>query len=69
MNKATMLTLEDILNTAQRPKAEMFEEYLYVVLKMLKYDEEKGIISIDEGLDHHRRRREQGDLFSAQKWL
>jgi magnesium transporter len=33
------LTLEDILNTDQRPKMEDFEEYLYLVLKMLSYDE------------------------------
>jgi magnesium transporter len=30
------LTLEDILNTDQRPKHEDFEEYLFIVLKMLE---------------------------------
>lgn len=30
------LTLEDILHTAQRPKKEEFEEYLYIVLQMLR---------------------------------
>lgn len=32
------LTLEDIVNTNQRPKAEEFDQYVYVVLKMLRYD-------------------------------
>ena len=32
------LVLEDILNTGQRPKAEEFENLLFVVLKMLDYD-------------------------------
>jgi magnesium transporter len=38
------LTLEDVVNTAQRPKAEDFENYLYVVLKMLSFDESAGHI-------------------------
>ena len=29
------LTLEDILNTDQRPKQEVFEDYIYISLKML----------------------------------
>ena len=33
------LVLEDILNTGQRPKVEDFEHYLYIVLKMLYYDD------------------------------
>ena len=32
------LVLEDILHTAQRPKIEDFENYIYVVLKMLCYE-------------------------------
>lgn len=32
------LTQEDILNTDQRPKFEGFDDYIYVVLKMLFYD-------------------------------
>jgi len=40
------LTLEDILNTGQRPKTEDYEDYLYFVLKMLRYDEaQKEILS------------------------
>ncbi|MFZ0241130.1 MAG: magnesium/cobalt transporter CorA [Desulfobacterales bacterium] len=31
------LTLEDILNLGQRPKAEDFENYVYIVFKMLSY--------------------------------
>ncbi len=36
------LLLEDIMNTEQRPKAEDFGDRLFIVLKMLYYDE-KGI--------------------------
>jgi len=35
------LILEDILNTEQRPKFEDFEECIFVVLKMLSYNEQK----------------------------
>ncbi|MDH7499873.1 MAG: magnesium/cobalt transporter CorA [candidate division NC10 bacterium] len=34
------LMLEDILNTDQRPKMEDYGDYLYVVLKMLRLDED-----------------------------
>ncbi len=37
------LTLEDILHAEQRPKVEMFPEYAYVVLKMLRIDEEDNL--------------------------
>jgi len=40
------LVLEDIVDTSQRPKLEDFEDYLFVVLKMLYFDpEEETIIS------------------------
>ena len=42
------LTLEDILNTAQRPKAETFDEYFYVVIKMLNYNKEKDMVSSEQ---------------------
>ena len=42
------LTLEDVVNTAQRPKAEDFENYLYVVLKMLAFDETAGHIASEQ---------------------
>lgn len=34
------LVMEDILNTDQRPKVEDYEGYLYIVLRMLRYDAE-----------------------------
>ena len=39
------LVLEDIVNTAQRPKIDIYEDYLFVVLKMLYYDENDKIVS------------------------
>lgn len=33
------LTLEDIVNTGQRPKTEDYEDYIYVVFKMLTFDD------------------------------
>jgi len=38
------LLLEDILNTGQRPKLEEFENCLFIVVKMLRYDKEKQIV-------------------------
>jgi magnesium transporter len=38
------LTLEDVLNTTQRPKAEAFDDYLFLVLKMLRYDATEDFI-------------------------
>ena len=35
------LTLEDIVNTGQRPKYEDFDQYIFIALKMLMFDEEK----------------------------
>jgi magnesium transporter len=42
------LVLEDIVNTAQRPKAEEFEDYIYVVLKMLDIDPALGHIATEQ---------------------
>lgn len=39
------LVLEDILNTDQRPKMEDFEEYVYVVLKMLHNEKNPQTVS------------------------
>ncbi|MDO9584862.1 MAG: CorA family divalent cation transporter, partial [Syntrophales bacterium] len=41
------LTLEDILNTAQRPKMEDFGEYIYIVLRMFltSRGRDEGIIA------------------------
>jgi len=41
------LTMEDIVNTTQRPKAEMFEEYIFLVLKMITYNEGQNDIDIE----------------------
>jgi len=35
------LTTEDILNTSQRPKFEVFDEHLFLVLKMFQYQEKE----------------------------
>lgn len=42
------LTLEDILNTGQRPKTEDYDSYIYTVLKMMLLDKEKEEIIIDQ---------------------
>lgn len=42
------LVLEDIANTDHRPKAEDFGEYLFVVVKMLAYDEENDEIDTEQ---------------------
>ncbi|UCF07849.1 MAG: magnesium/cobalt transporter CorA [Thermoplasmata archaeon] len=42
------LLLEDIANTEQRPKAEDFDSYVFIVLKMLYYDEKKGEIIAEQ---------------------
>jgi magnesium transporter len=42
------LVLEDIVNTGQRPKTEEFEDFIYVVLKMLHYNENSEEISSEQ---------------------
>jgi magnesium transporter len=42
------LTLEDILNTKQRPKMEDYESYIYTVLKIMLLGTEKKDIIIDQ---------------------
>jgi magnesium transporter len=42
------LILEDILNTDQRPKMEEYGEDLYIVLKMLAYDEQTGEVTAEQ---------------------
>ena len=41
------LTLENIMNTAQRPKIEYFPNYIYVALKMLDWDKTKHEIKLE----------------------
>ncbi len=42
------LTLEDILDTHQRPKADLFDDYVYFVLKMMRYDGEHKKLDIEQ---------------------
>jgi len=42
------LVLEDILNTEQRPKIEDFDDYLFVVLKMLHFDENEQEVRAEQ---------------------
>jgi len=42
------LVLEDILNTDQRPKIEDFDDYIFVVLKMLYFDESQDEIRAEQ---------------------
>ena len=42
------LVVEDILNTDHRPKMEDYGDYIYIVLKMLQWDAEKGDMTIEQ---------------------
>ena len=42
------LVLEDIVHTGQRPKADDFEKYVYVVLRMLDYDAKKEQVTSEQ---------------------
>ncbi len=42
------LVLEDILNTTQRPKLEDFGDYLYLVLKMVYWDEDDNLAQVEQ---------------------
>lgn len=42
------LVLEDILNTEQRPKVEYYEDYIFIVLKMIYFDDESGSIFTEQ---------------------
>ncbi len=41
------LTMEDIVNTSQRPKTEEFPHYLYIVLKMITFGETASPVRIE----------------------
>ncbi|MFP3912564.1 MAG: magnesium/cobalt transporter CorA [Desulfobacteraceae bacterium] len=41
------LTLEDMVNGYQRPKLEEFENYIFIILKMLSYDTEKNELGME----------------------
>jgi magnesium transporter len=42
------LTLEDILNTDQRPKVDFYDHYIYLVVKMLSYNEKENGIEYEQ---------------------
>jgi len=42
------LVLEDIVNAGQRPKAEAYDDYVYVVLKMLYFDQEESQVGSEQ---------------------
>jgi magnesium transporter len=42
------LVLEDILNTEQRPKMEDFEKYVFLVLKMIHFNDRTGQIEAEQ---------------------
>jgi magnesium transporter len=42
------LLLEDILNTEQRPKMEDFGDYIFLVAKMLYYDDQEGRVETEQ---------------------
>jgi magnesium transporter len=42
------LLLEDIMNTDQRPKMESYDDYLFIVLKMLFYDEREETTTMEQ---------------------
>ncbi len=42
------LTVEDILNTDQRPKVEDFGEYIYIVLRMISYNDDRDEIVTEQ---------------------
>lgn len=42
------LVMEDIMNTDQRPKMEDYSDYLYIVLKMLYYNDEDNTVITEQ---------------------
>ena len=38
------LVMEDIVNTGQRPKLEEYDDYLFFVIKMLRFDKEENLV-------------------------
>jgi magnesium transporter len=63
------LVMEDIVNAAQHPKIEYFENYTYLVVKMLRYDASRhGVVSEQVSLILGRNfvlsfQEQQGDVF------
>lgn len=42
------LTLEDVVDTGQRPKMEVYDDYLYITLKMINYNSELKKVDIEQ---------------------
>lgn len=42
------LVIEDILNTDQRPKVEFFDDYIFIIMKMIVYDAESESLNIEQ---------------------
>lgn len=42
------MLLEDVVDTSQRPKVEDFADYLFVVLKMLRFDQEELVVADEQ---------------------
>jgi magnesium transporter len=42
------LVLEDILNTGQRPKADVYDDYLYIVTRSFFYDKELNVLGSEQ---------------------
>ncbi|WP_299127801.1 magnesium/cobalt transporter CorA [uncultured Winogradskyella sp.] len=64
------LVLEDIVNTTQRPKIDEYDNYLFVVLKMLYYDANEDIVieqvSFVLGKNYvHTFQESEGDVFGT----
>jgi len=43
-----MLVLEDIMNSTSRPKIEIFDDYVFVTLKMLEFDKRTAALNIEQ---------------------
>ncbi|MEX2527699.1 MAG: magnesium/cobalt transporter CorA [Gemmatimonadota bacterium] len=42
------LVMEDIMAVGQRPKLEEYDDYLFILLRMLRWDEEKGAVEEEQ---------------------
>lgn len=42
------LVVEDILSTHQRPKIEIFDDYIFIILKMIRYDQKEEEIIMEQ---------------------
>jgi len=42
------LVMEDILNPGQRPKVEVYDNYIFIILKMLYFNEEKQEVTAEQ---------------------